>query len=127
MQDIVIKRLKNKSDAYYKQIWREPSLLSCSNFRELAEEFLNTLDLNYSDMDHCFCENCEPKKIWYWDNPTEKHALPTGFYRYGIKIRNECKYNSIKVYNWNVAYHGTKIELVKSIVEHRRIMFPGVY
>ena len=22
--------------------------------------------------DHCFCENCEPKKIWYRDNPSKK-------------------------------------------------------
>lgn len=58
--------MKNKSDAYYKQIWREPSLLSCSNLRELAEEFLNALDLNYSDVKplthHCFCENMNQKK-----------------------------------------------------------------
>jgi len=42
-----------------------------------------------------------------------------------IKIRDEYIKNKIKVYNWNVAYHGTKNFLVQSIVEHRRIMFPG--
>ena len=39
--------------------------------------------------DHCFCENCEPKKIWYRGNPSKKNLLPTWFYRYDIKIRNE--------------------------------------
>ena len=129
MQDIIIKRFRNNSNAYYKQKWREPSLLPCLNLRELAKNFLNTLNLNNSDMDpfadHCFCENCESKKIWYRGEPSEKYVLPTGFYRYGIKIRDEYIQNKIKVYNWNVAYHGTKVGLVKSIVEHRRIMFPG--
>ena len=92
MQDIIIKRFKNNSDAYYKQKWRKPSLLPCLKLREQAKEFLSTLNLDNNDLDpfvdHCFCENCEPKKIWYRGNPSEKYELPTGFYRYGIKIRN---------------------------------------
>ena len=27
--------------------------------------------------------------------------------------------------NWNVEYHGTNANVAKSIVEHKRIMFPG--
>ena len=129
MMKIIIKRFKNKSNAYYKQLWREPTLKDCLQLRDFAKLFLESLDLPYSDMDpfadHCFCENCEPIKLWYRGEPREKYVLPTGFYRYGIKIRNEYLNNKIKIYNWNVAYHGTKVELVKSIVEHRRIMFPG--
>jgi hypothetical protein len=129
MMDIVIKRFKNHSNSYYKQLWREPSLLPCLQLRTFAKQFLETLNLSISDMDpfadRCFCENCEPVKIWYRGEPKEKYVLPTGFYRYGIKIRDEYLQNKIKIYNWNVAYHGTKVELVKSIVEHRRIMFPG--
>lgn len=129
MMNIVIKRFKNNSNAYYKQLWREPSLQPCLQLRTFAKQFLETLNLSTSDMDpfadRCFCENCEPVKIWYRGEPKEKYVLPTGFYRYGIKIRDEYLHNKIKIYNWNVAYHGTKVELVKSIVEHRRIMFPG--
>lgn len=129
MMNIIIKRFKNQSNAYYKQLWREPSLQPCLQLRTFAKQFLETLNLSRSDMDsfadRCFCENCEPVKIWYRGEPKEKYVLPTGFYRYGIKIRDEYLHNKIKIYNWNVAYHGTKVQLVKSIVEHRRIMFPG--
>ena len=39
--------------------------------------------------DRSFCSNCEPKKILYRGNPSEKYVLPTNWYRYGIKIRIE--------------------------------------
>lgn len=129
MMNIVIQRFKNKSNAYYKTLWREPNLLPCLQLREFAKEVLNSLNIDPSYMDpfadRCFCENCEPKKVWYRGEPQEKYVLPTGFYRYGIKLRDEYLNNKIKVYDWNVAYHGTKNNIVKSIVEHRRIMFPG--
>ena len=129
MMNIVIKRFRNKSNSYYKQLWREPSLQPCLQLRIFAKRFLESLNISPADMDsfadHCFCENCEPVKIWYRGEPKEKYVLPIGFYRYGIKIRDEYLHNKIKIYNWHVAYHGTKVELVKSIVEHRRIMFPG--
>ena len=129
MMNIIIQRFKNKSNSYYKTLWREPNLLPCLQLRDFAKEFLISLNLNSQDMDpfadRCFCQHCEPKKVWYRGEPEEKYVLPTGFYRYGIKLRDEYLQNKIKVYNWNVAYHGTKVEIVKSIVEHRRIMFPG--
>lgn len=129
MMNIVIQRLKNKSKEYYKTLWREPNLLPCLQLRDFAKEVLCSLNIDQAYMDsfadRCFCEHCEPQKVWYRGEPQEKYVLPTGFYRYGIKLRDEYLHNKIKVHNWNVAYHGTKVNIVKSIVEHRRIMFPG--
>ena len=129
MMKIIIQRFKNKSNAYYKTLWREPNLLPCLQIREFAKEVLFSLDINsvYMDSfaDRCFCEHCEPKKVWYRGEPKEKYVLPTGFYRYSIKLRDEYLHNKIKVYDWNVAYYGTKVNIVKSMVKHRRILYPG--
>ena len=129
MQKIVSERLFKDSSAYYKQIWREPSLLPCANLRENAKIFLNSLNIPYEFFDpfadRCFCSNCEPKKIWYRGNPSEKYVLPTNWYRYGIKIRKEYLDKKVNIYDWNVGYHGTKVRKVKSIISHHRIMFPG--
>ena len=46
----------------------------------------------------CFCENVNQKKYGI-EVIQVKKVLPTGFYRYGIKIRNEYIHNKIKVYN----------------------------
>ena len=51
--------------------------------------------------------------------------LPIGWYRFGIKIRDEYINNKIEMSNWHIGYHGTSVKVVKSIIEHKRIMFPG--
>ena len=51
--------------------------------------------------------------------------MPIGWYRFGIKIREEYINNKIEMSNWHIGYHGTSKNVVKSIIEHRRIMFPG--
>ena len=66
-----------------------------------------------------------PQLIWYRGNPKIKYALPIGWYRFGIKIRDEYINNKIEMSNWHIGYHGTSIKVAKSIVEHKRIMFPG--
>ena len=129
MQRIVLDKLKNDTSVYYNKIYRSPNLLPCLQIRNLAEEFLSTLNLNPNYFDHfidrCFCKNCEPQLIWYRGNPKIKYALPIGYYRFGIEIRDEYINNKIEMSNWHVGYHGTSIKVVKSIVEHKRIMFPG--
>jgi hypothetical protein len=36
--------------------------------------------------DHCFCENCEPKKIWYRGNPSKKMYFLLGFIDMVLKL-----------------------------------------
>ena len=129
MQKIVIDKLEKNTDSYYNRIWREPSLLPCLELRSLAIKFLDTLKINGYNfdicVDRCFCKNCEPQLIWYRGEPKVKYALPIGWYRFGIKIRDEYINNKIEMSNWHVGYHGTNVKVVKSIIEHKRIMFPG--
>ena len=129
MQKLVIDKLKNEIGVYYHKLYRNPSLLPYLHLKKSAEDFLNTLNLNSNDfvhfIDRCFCKNCEPQLIWYRGNPKIKYALPIGWYLFGIKIRDEYINNKIEMSNWHVGYHGTSIKVAKSIVEHRRIMFPG--
>ena len=134
MQKIVSEQLLKNSGAYYHKkknniLWREPNLLPCQNLKENALIFLRSLNIPDGLMDHfadrCFCVNCEPKVIWYRGNPKEKYVLPIGWYRFGIKIREEYLDKKINIYDWNVGYHGTAVENVYSIIDEHRIMFPG--
>ncbi len=131
MQQIVSDRLFNNSRYLYNinEKWNQPKNLKCSKLRSEALDFVNSLDIP-NDLfdpfaDRCFCLECEPKTIWYRGNPREKYVLPTNWFRFGLKIRKEYLERQVYIYDWNVAYHGTKVQNVKSIINHQRIMFPG--
>ena len=127
LQDKVIDLLKHRTDIYYKNAWRSPNLLPCQNLRIEAKKVLGLLKLNPKDMDpfvdRCYCKNCEPERIH--KRGEEKYGLPIGWYRYGIKIREDYSENKYIGMNWPVAYHGTKKENIPSIVKEKRILFPG--
>ncbi|CAF3436859.1 unnamed protein product [Rotaria sp. Silwood2] len=127
LQRDIITRLKQSSDIYYRLQWRDPSLLPCENLRDIAHKFLSTLQLDPSYLDpfadRCFCVSCEPRQIS--ERSGEKYALPTGYYRYGIAIRREFTDKRVYIEDWPVAFHGTRKDCVKSIICHRRIMFPN--
>jgi hypothetical protein len=131
MQKIVSELLsKNRFGILNRKWWSDSSSsLPCGDLKKKAIEFLKHLSIP-SELfdqfgDRCFCEKCEPKKIWYRGNPSEKYVLPTNWFRFGIEIRNEYLEKQASVKEWNVAYHGTKVENVYSIIRHHRILFPG--
>lgn len=131
MQKIVSERLFKESKYLYNKSekWNQPKNLLCEYLRDGAKKFLDSLYIPDDQLDHfadrCFCSNCEPKTIWYRGNPSEKYVLPTNWFRFGIKIREEYLERQVHLYDWNVAYHGTKVGNIKSIINERRIMFPG--
>ena len=130
MKKIVVEYLDyNKNNILNKKPYRDPSTLNCVDLRTNAEKFFNFLDIPYYELDkfvdRCFCSRCEPKRIWYRGNPSEKYVLPTNWYRFGIKVRDEYLTKQAKIHDWNVGYHGTRVQNVKSIISHHRIMFPG--
>ena len=131
MQKIVSERLFNESKYLYNinEKWKLPKNLKCDKLKNDAINVLNSLNIPNDLFDHfadrCFCLECEPKLIWYRGKPSEKYVLPTNWYRFGIKIRKEYLNRQVYIYDWNVAYHGTKIRNAKSIIQHQRIMFPG--
>ncbi|UJR07301.1 hypothetical protein I4U23_011589 [Adineta vaga] len=123
----VIDLLNKSPNSEHREKWREPSLLPCLQLREIAKAYLDTLNLDrkYFDTfcDHCFCKTCSSKRIW--ERCNEKYALPIGYYRFGLLLRNEFNERRADVQNWPVAYHGTRRQNIDSILRHRRIMFPG--
>ena len=123
----VINRLNRSLSSEHREKWREPSLLPCLEIRAVAKAYLDKLNLSdsYFDRfaDRCFCQACEPKRLW--SRCGENYALPTGYFRFGLLLRREYAERRVDVQNWPVAYHGTPIRNLDSILRHRRIMFPG--
>lgn len=131
MQKLVSEFLNKNCHGILNRKWwsANSSSLPCNVLKLKAIEFLKHLNIptEYMDEfgDRCFCQKCEPKKIWYRGNPSEKYVLPTNWFRFGIQIRDEYLNKQASIKEWNVAYHGTKVENVYSIIRHHRILFPG--
>ena len=51
------------------------------------------MNINDGNLDICidkyFCKNCEIQLIWYRGESKVKYVLSIGWYRFGIKIRDE--------------------------------------
>ena len=107
--------------------WREASLAACLELRTVAKAYLEKCGLNHAYFDpfsdRCFCQACEPKRIW--ERCGEKYALPIVYYRFGLLLRREYAERRIDVQNCPVGYHGTPKRNLDSILRRRRIMFPG--
>jgi len=73
--------------------------------------------------DLCFCARCEPTRLLH--RAGERYALPTGWWGFGIHIREDFQKRRSEIENWHVAYHGTSSAVVESVLRERRIMFPG--
>ena len=128
MQKLVIEKLKNDTKIFYDTAWREPSLLPCLDLKTFAFDFFRFLGIKEENRDYfidkCFCKNCETISVSYRGEPKVKYELPIGWYIIGIKIKDEYINNKIEMSNWHIGYHGTNKNVVKSIIEHKRIMFP---
>jgi len=91
------------------------SIINKETFKKFQDPFGN----------HCFCSKCATQRIWYRGKPAEKYVLPIGWYRFGIKMRPDMEKGRLKMESWPVAFHGAPTYVTESIMEHRRIMFPG--
>eukprot|EP01120_Amphizonella_sp_Union-15-10_P011606 TRINITY_DN4968_c0_g2_i1.p1 TRINITY_DN4968_c0_g2~~TRINITY_DN4968_c0_g2_i1.p1 ORF type:complete len:363 (-),score=46.48 TRINITY_DN4968_c0_g2_i1:50-1138(-) len=129
LQDTVLERLKISSDRTFRRLWDEDKSITCKSLRVKAKKVLEYLNLNPNLLnnfaDHCFCFQCEKTRIYYRGEPCERYAVPLGWYRYGIAIRPEFESLRSSIEGWHVAYHGTKHQLIGSILQHKRIVFPG--
>eukprot|EP01126_Amoeba_proteus_P066311 TRINITY_DN9567_c0_g2_i1.p1 TRINITY_DN9567_c0_g2~~TRINITY_DN9567_c0_g2_i1.p1 ORF type:complete len:367 (-),score=48.55 TRINITY_DN9567_c0_g2_i1:211-1311(-) len=75
----------------------------------------------YSDL--CFCSKCEPVRMQ--TRAGSKYALPIGWFGFGICLREDFLDRRSEIEKWHVAYHGTKSSVIWSVLNERRIMFPG--
>lgn len=96
--------------------------------RAIVDFILERAPINFSAFhssfsDLCFCTSCEPQRMMTRAN--SKYALPTGWFGFGIHIRDDFLNQRSKIENWLVAYHGTSLDRIFSILNERKIMFPG--
>lgn len=74
----------------------------------------------------CYCEVCHEErgddKFYTRGQPPQKYALPIGWYRFGLAPYPQAQPN---FKTWYRAYHGTKLESIKKILEVGHLCMPG--
>ncbi|XP_025081591.1 neuralized-like protein 4 isoform X2 [Pomacea canaliculata] len=76
----------------------------------------------------CFCEACHKLRgddLYHKrGDPPRDYALPYGWCRFAL--RPQCKAHSLNVAEkWHTAYHGTRLDLVRRILDHGDLLSPG--
>lgn len=129
-QHEVLEILTKKSDRSWRTEWKlRHKPVDCKNLFEAGIALKKELEsegpdgLFESGTDLCFCEKCEPKKVWMRGG--HKYVLPTGWFRVGLTPRHEYLGRRNEIETWPVAYHGSGRDCLLSICKHHRVMFPG--
>ncbi|XP_078582505.1 uncharacterized protein LOC144865562 [Branchiostoma floridae x Branchiostoma japonicum] len=101
-----------------------PYWLACQRFK-------NTLGIEgiYFSPDHdkCYCETCHKDRggpnASQRGEPPKKYAVPVGWARFGLRINPAFKDKELNVFSkWHRAYHATKHESVKKILQGSSIL-----
>eukprot|EP00042_Codosiga_hollandica_P045108 m.453693 g.453693 ORF g.453693 m.453693 type:complete len:213 (-) comp56940_c0_seq4:66-704(-) len=83
-----------------------------------------TMDFPTSTTPSRICASkCEPVRILM--RAGTKYALPIGWFGFGIHLREDFQKRRGEIESWPVVYHGTTPAAIPSILDERRIMFPG--
>ncbi|XP_070553377.1 neuralized-like protein 4 [Ptychodera flava] len=102
------------------------------NYRELCRRFKNSLELHEAyfepTFDMCYCTNCHNDrgdKLYYGrGQPAKDYGVPFGWCRFALQTPNRAL--ALDVFNkWHVAFHGTRLESVKPILENGGFLIPG--
>jgi hypothetical protein len=68
----------------------------------------------------CFCKTCMEERgdgeVYTRGVPPKSYALPVGWFRLGLKLPPRA--TPLDIFNWHVAYHGTRSECV---LRHRKL------
>ncbi|XP_070553198.1 neuralized-like protein 4 [Ptychodera flava] len=109
---------------------------SCQYWK-LCERFKNSLKLPgkadvyfNKNFDMCYCTGCHNDrgdKLYYArGQPAKDYGVPIGWCRFALEVPPQAKAED--VFNkWHVAFHGTKIDAVASILKHGYLLMPGDY
>ncbi|XP_077863669.1 uncharacterized protein LOC144348043 [Saccoglossus kowalevskii] len=101
-------------------------------YQQKCERFKKSLKLNecYFDnsFDMCYCTSCHAERgdqLYYTrGQPMRDYAMPIGWCRFALKV--EPRANDLQVFEkWHVAFHGTPIRYVESILKHGDLLMPG--
>lgn len=128
LQREVIRLLETSSCRDFRRN-RIPGSICGFSQRDFARQVANFLCVgqfsryhnSYADL--CFCERCEPVRIMI--RAGAKYALPSGWFGFGIILRDDFQDRRGEIEAWHVAYHGTSEKNVSSILREKRLMFPG--
>ncbi|XP_070553384.1 neuralized-like protein 4 isoform X2 [Ptychodera flava] len=103
----------------------------CS-YRELCGRFKKSLELQEvffePKFDMCYCTSCHNDrgdKLYYArGQPAKDYGVPFGWCRFALKT--PPKASALDVFKkWHVAFHGTRLESVKPILETGEFLMPG--
>ncbi|XP_070553381.1 uncharacterized protein [Ptychodera flava] len=127
-------RIKSSSQGQQILVGSRPTSASrghCS-YRELCGRFKKSLELQDAffepKFDMCYCTSCHNDrgdKLYYTrGQPAKDYGVPFGWCRFALKT--PPKASALDVFNkWHVAFHGTRLQSVKPILETGDFLMPG--
>ncbi|XP_070553369.1 uncharacterized protein [Ptychodera flava] len=101
-------------------------------YRDLCEKFKNSLyladDYFEPQFDVCYCVHCHGNRgddmYCARGQPPKLFGVPIGWCRFALKTAPKAK--ALNVFKeWHVAFHGTRLEAVKPILETGELLMPG--
>ncbi|XP_067658409.1 neuralized-like protein 4 isoform X2 [Haliotis asinina] len=108
------------------------SVMRNCEYQNLCSRLRTSLGLpdGYFDMQYnmCYCETCHKMRgddfyVRRGDPPSD-YAIPFGWCRF--VLRAPCKAHSLNVFEkWHAAYHGTRVEVVRRILDYGDLLLPG--
>ncbi|XP_006816695.1 neuralized-like protein 4 [Saccoglossus kowalevskii] len=108
-----------------------PSRSKC-DYQELCARFKTTLNLSdlFFNKDHnmCYCTSCHTARgddLYYTrGQPGKSYGVPVGWCRFALKVPDRA--HALDVFKtWHVAFHGTRMDAVKPILECGDLLMPG--
>eukprot|EP00118_Oscarella_pearsei_P001696 m.8181 g.8181 ORF g.8181 m.8181 type:complete len:557 (+) comp20397_c0_seq3:122-1792(+) len=106
---------------------REPKG-SCK-YREQCSRFFASLGIDprflCPDYDRCYCLRCYrgPDTLMRGE-PSKPYGIPRGWVRFAVKV--DSRLNDDELFdNYHVAFHGTSVRAVKSILESGQLLLSG--
>ncbi|XP_070552398.1 uncharacterized protein [Ptychodera flava] len=105
--------------------------LNC-NYRQLCLRFKKSLDLSdayfAAEYDMCYCNSCHIERgdeLYYSRGlPPKDYGLPIGWCRFAIQV--PARVAPLNVFHkWHVAFHGTRPDAVRPILECGDLLMPG--
>ncbi|XP_070553265.1 neuralized-like protein 4 [Ptychodera flava] len=97
----------------------------CARFKaslNLSEHFFN------KEFDMCYCTTCHTgrgDKLYYTrGQPAKDYGVPVGWCRHALKVHDRA--HALDVFKkWHIAFHGTRLDAVKPILECGDLLMPG--
>eukprot|EP00927_Polykrikos_kofoidii_P012796 TRINITY_DN15540_c0_g1_i6.p1 TRINITY_DN15540_c0_g1~~TRINITY_DN15540_c0_g1_i6.p1 ORF type:complete len:820 (+),score=84.40 TRINITY_DN15540_c0_g1_i6:141-2600(+) len=107
-------------------------IISCLAFAESQRFAIEELGIGAyldSQFDRCFCDDCfmvrEEPDVYWRGQPSYPYVPPQGWCRLGLKCDAEHPTTQDALKHWHVAFHGTRKDAVRRILEVRDLLKPG--